>query len=489
MRVFVVDSGTYGSHIEGVFRDEASAQGVADAIPDAAVRAWLVVRSLPASLSAYGPIGADAGAEDAVVGEVPDVLFLVMTGEWSDFRLDAVVADEAVARALATSWGPTAAIDRVELGKLHAETDGWIARLSLGTGDLIAAQRGAPADSAGEVVAASGIRILRRAWASRVGVLPDETVFAWGRTEVDATKRARDFRASYLASPGAEARSLIGVRPTEGMTELERLAGCLHRAMEGARTALSGLVVPEDRSPGRGELAAVLASTSTLAGALAALLDALDRALGNEGAQPWLSRVSWTEVRELLSRRFARSAGWSARLVTFYGALNDLDNALLRRQVPKSFVWRETVELWTSLIYLGGTHASGGLPSRLERSAVLPERRSGPRASSPYPWDREDITGLDELARRCSHLAMAGDAEVDELACRSWCDQADGWLTVPPHAVPAAEPMLATLVREAPVPEPRVIDRLRKIAALPGLSEALRRSVAAWLSGATLEPR
>jgi hypothetical protein len=225
----------------------------------------------------------------------------------------------------------------------------------------------------------------------------------------------------------------------EGMPELERAADALHRAMESARLASSGMDGLAACSPGRPELEAILRSTSTLASALAALLDALDRTLGNEGAEPWLPRVPSTDVRDFLARRFpAPETGADSRpdhtrpallfevLGAFYGAVNELDNSLVRRQIPRSREWRATVDIWTSLLYLGGTHAGGGLPSRLDRIALFPERRSCPRGSAYYPWDRADIAALNELARRCDFLVTAADAEILDAACRSWCEVVDG---------------------------------------------------------------
>jgi hypothetical protein len=288
-----------------------------------------------------------------------------MTGERDDLRLEAVVADEAVALALEAHWWEV--IVTVHRFELEAATGSWFPRPTLGS---------------------------------------DEAMYA-----------------GELA----------------GRLELERLAEVVRGAMERARDEFSAWAVPDGRSPERADLAAVLEATSTLASALAALLDGLDRALGNEGAAAWVPLVPWEDVRGLVARWFpapstvgafhpgrARSRGLIGLLPELYGVLNERDVALSRREIPRSFVWRETVTLWTSLAYLGGAHASGGLPSRLERIARLPDRRSGPRGRAYYPWDRTDIAGLEEIARRGAHLLTASDAELDEAACRSWCEVADG---------------------------------------------------------------
>lgn len=274
------------------------------------------------------------------------------------------------------------------------------------------------------------------------------------------------------------------------MERLRRRHDDLRRAVKLARALFAGLAPPDMRSPERAELVAVFEQTGALAIALADFLDALDRALCNEGSGASGPGSSPEEVRALLgelepvpaSERDAsfhpgvpRHESPIGALPAFYGQLIDLANRLHIRRQPSSFAWRQTVDLWQAMTYCGGTTGTGGLLRRLDRIAELPGVRRTPRSSAYYPWDRDDIAELRRIAARAAHLTTVDDAALLADERRAWCDLIDGWLQAAPSIGGAADPVISTIIEDTPAPDAAIRERLGRIAELAHLSKETRR--------------
>lgn len=117
------------------------------------------------------------------------------------------------------------------------------------------------------------------------------------------------------------------------------------------------------------------------------------------------------------------------RIRSFYGYAVSTNNNLYRKKVARSFAWREFHELWQTMVYQGGTHASSGL-----------------------------------------------------LARRAWCGQIDEWLAADPAKLTGMWAILGDLVAEAPSPDATVRRRLRALAALAGAPETFKQQVERLLS-------
>jgi len=150
----------------------------------------------------------------------------------------------------------------------------------------------------------------------------------------------------------------------------------------------------------------VFQQTKAITTALADFLDGLDHELANEGSGASQARLSPDQVRAFLldvepppqdggqggfHPRAPRRGGALGRLPGFYGYHVALNNGLYQRLIPRSFAWRQSVELWKTLTYLGGTHAASGLLSdsrRWRRSNTsvtkLEERRAQSFGSSLF---------------------------------------------------------------------------------------------------------
>lgn len=293
---------------------------------------------------------------------------------------------------------------------------------------------------------------------------------------------------SQTRRPASKVRA-IAVTANDALADVRRLHAELGRTVEQARPVFSALALPSDRTPEREALTAILESTAVLASTLAALLERLDRLLGHDELSPDRDVASWEEVRALLRELeperpepsafhpcVARRDTPIGLLPSFYGALLPIDNALTRSRIPKSFVWRETVELWVSFVYLGGTHASGGLLSRLDRIgqlAQLEEFPSAHEAPGPQPlpgarrrrnpWDAHDIGQLRRIAERATFLVTASAESLASEHRRVWCEGIDDWLRAEPKALAQCGPILAGWVDEAPALHPSVVERLGKI--------------------------
>jgi len=278
------------------------------------------------------------------------------------------------------------------------------------------------------------------------------------------------------------------------IAEVRRLHTELGRSVERARSTFSGLSLATERTPERDELTVVLEITGALASALASLLDGIDRVVGNEGVTRERETVSAEVVRALLTELEPAAEeqrgfhpGIPRRdtpigvLPSFYGYLLDIDNALFERGLPKSFVWRETMELWVSFVYLGGTHASGGVLSRLDRIQQFPGVRKGARSEAYYPWDRKDVVGLQRIAERARFLAIASAEDIAKEHRRVWCEGIDGWLKVDPRRASA---LLERWVDEAPKAHPDVVERLRAIADNEAMRDGVRRKALAKIRSA-----
>jgi hypothetical protein len=188
-----------------------------------------------------------------------------------------------------------------------------------------------------------------------------------------------------------------------------------------------------------------------------------------------------------------------SRIRGFYGYAVSIHNNLYEKGIPRSFAWREFHELWQTIVYVGGTHASSGLLARLENIADVRGRRTGNREAGPnavayttesgervlevgahtpaqsYPWDRSDIDALASIGKRARFMATATDSDVEDRARKVWCGLADEWLSADPKTHGSAWFMLENLVAEAPSADESVLQRLDEIAKLSGIPESLRK--------------
>jgi hypothetical protein len=312
----------------------------------------------------------------------------------------------------------------------------------------------------------------------------------------------------------------------EAIEVLRRLHGQLDQAVQHAEAVFEKLPLSETWSPQRADLVVVFEQTKAITTALADFLDGLDRELANEGSEPAQARLSADQVRGFLLEvepppqdggqgsfhpGASRRTSALGRLPSFYGYHVGLDNGLYQRRVPRSYAWRQSVDLWQTLTYLGGTHAAGGLLSRLDRISKIQEARRAPRSPAGgavvtqtagqhvltlgavppvqyYPWDRADIAALRRLAGRADFLATGADEAILEEARPAWCQIIDGWLeagaglgAADDSTIARMTDIIGRLIDEAPAADATITERLKKAAALDYLGEDARRKARAKL--------
>lgn len=290
---------------------------------------------------------------------------------------------------------------------------------------------------------------------------------------------------------------MLSADSSRAVADLRKLHSCLAAAVEHAEAAFGSFPVPDGRCPTRVELSGLFEETRTIARALAAFLDGLDRYLGNEGADTDSVRLSPEEVRALLAETepvpkpetvsagsefppawhpgLPRRVSSIGRLPSFYGYVVSIDNALTKRKLPKSFVWRQAWDLWKTFVYFGGRHAAGGLLARLDQIGKLPGQRKGPRTAAYYPWDRQDIAELHRVADRANFLLTGRDEDIEQAARDDWCKIIDVFLNAEAMLDGVAGMMLATWMDEVPTPDAAVRERLRRLSRLDCLPDSARK--------------
>jgi hypothetical protein len=325
----------------------------------------------------------------------------------------------------------------------------------------------------------------------------------WRRNRSGVTATEVDARTSAIPSPRTGAAR-------EGIEHLRHLHDQLDQAVLRAEAVFSKLQLPDTRSPQRADLVPVFEQTKAIATALADLLDGLDRELGNEGSGVSAARLTPEEVHAFLVEvepppqeqggfhpGVPRKTSAIGKLPGFYGYHVGLNNQLYEHRVPKSFAWRQTQEQWQTLVYFGGTHAIGGLLSRLDRISELRSVRQGTRSSEggavvtetdgqrvlklgavppqeSYPYDRRDIAELRRIAERAGFLATGADEALLDDERREWCKIIDDWLQAGSRVGTAGGTIIAGLIDEAPASNEAINDRLTKLAGLEYLGEEAR---------------
>ena len=312
----------------------------------------------------------------------------------------------------------------------------------------------------------------------------------------------------------------------EGIEALRRLHGQLDQAVQHAAAVFEELPLTETRSPQRADLVVVFQQTKAMTTALADFLDGLDRELANEGSGASQARLSPDQVRAFLLEveppshdggqgdfhpGVPRRSSALGTLPSFYGYHVGLDNGLYQRRIPRSYAWQQSVALWQTLTYLGGTHAAGGLLSRLDRINKISDVRRAPRSSAggavvtqtddghrvltlgaappaqSYPWDRADIAELRRVAERTEFLATGAGEAILQEARREWCRIIDDWLEAGSSLGSAdginanMTNIIARLIDEAPAANATITERLKKAAALECLGEEARGKARAKL--------
>jgi len=243
-----------------------------------------------------------------------------------------------------------------------------------------------------------------------------------------------------------------------------------HRALLDAvsdgNRAFADLERSTGRAPEEGVLRDVLTATAQICRGVLDLLEVLVDEEARATVAELESQGAVLHLEDTSDRCCGPVQTAMGRLPHFHEVLNQNAQALFARKMWRPHLFNETRALWVRLKYTGGNAWGGGLLGRLEHVA------------STVSWTDADLEAIRVVASRATFLAQA---DPDRLATdhrEVWLATLGGWLSKMEQNPGPARTMLADLIRHAPEPTGEVGDRLRDLAELPLLPDAVRAQAA-----------